>query len=55
MLTDKDYKELIRSGKPDIIVFEPDNPVHLKGLKGDIELLYSSEIEKDGIIVYQKK
>jgi hypothetical protein len=55
MLTGKDYRELIRSGKPDIIVYEPDNPVHLKGMKDDIELLYAPDFEKGGVIIYHKK
>ena len=55
MMTDEDYKELIRNGTADIIVHEPGNPIHLKGFKEDIELFYNQEFEKDGIIVYVRK
>jgi len=55
MMTGKDYEELIRNGKADIIVHEPRNPIHLKEMKEDIELFYIQEFEKNGIIVYVKK
>jgi hypothetical protein len=55
VLLKKDYVELIRTGKADIIVYEINNPVHLTGLKEYMERYYFPTLVKEGVIVYVKK
>jgi hypothetical protein len=55
MLTREDYRNIITNRNADIIIYEPGNPVHLKGMVNDIEAKYVKQFERDGLIVYLKK